>query len=165
MSAPGPAGSATAMHRTLVLDIVGLSPRHLGAHTPNLTRLAERGAMRPLTPTWPAVTTSVQSSFVTGAAPSEHGIVANGWYFRDLSEIWFWRQSNRLVQGEVGSGKTLVALRAMLAVADSGGQSAFLAPTEVLAGQHLRSIVATLTFIATGALTVLAVRQLFGGIV
>jgi ATP-dependent DNA helicase RecG len=51
---------------------------------------------------------------------------------------------NRLVQGEVGSGKTLVALTAMLAVADSGGQSAFLAPTEVLAGQHLRSIVATL---------------------
>ncbi len=51
---------------------------------------------------------------------------------------------NRLVQGEVGSGKTLVALRAMLAVADSGGQSAFLAPTEVLAGQHLRSIVQTL---------------------
>jgi RecG-like helicase len=51
---------------------------------------------------------------------------------------------NRLVQGEVGSGKTLVALRAMLAVADSGGQSAFLAPTEVLAAQHLRSIVQTL---------------------
>lgn len=51
---------------------------------------------------------------------------------------------NRLVQGEVGSGKTLVALRAMLAVADSGGQSAFLAPTEVLAGQHLRSLVASL---------------------
>lgn len=48
---------------------------------------------------------------------------------------------NRLVQGEVGSGKTLVALRAMLAVADSGGQSAFLAPTEVLASQHIRSIV------------------------
>ena len=51
---------------------------------------------------------------------------------------------NRLVQGEVGSGKTLVALRAMLAVAQSGGQSALLAPTEVLAGQHLRSIVKTL---------------------
>ncbi len=51
---------------------------------------------------------------------------------------------NRLVQGEVGSGKTLVALRAMLTVADSGGQSALLAPTEVLAAQHLRSIVATL---------------------
>jgi ATP-dependent DNA helicase RecG len=51
---------------------------------------------------------------------------------------------NRLIQGEVGSGKTLVALRAMLAVADSGGQSALLAPTEVLASQHLRSIVKTL---------------------
>jgi ATP-dependent DNA helicase RecG len=47
---------------------------------------------------------------------------------------------NRLVQGEVGSGKTVVALRAMLAVAESGGQSALLAPTEVLAAQHLRSI-------------------------
>jgi len=47
---------------------------------------------------------------------------------------------NRLLQGEVGSGKTVVALRAMLAVADSGGQTALLAPTEVLAAQHLRSI-------------------------
>ncbi|RKN06739.1 ATP-dependent DNA helicase RecG [Streptomyces radicis] len=47
---------------------------------------------------------------------------------------------HRLLQGEVGSGKTLVALRAMLAVADSGGQSALLAPTEVLAQQHHRSI-------------------------
>ncbi|MBF4462017.1 ATP-dependent DNA helicase RecG [Rathayibacter sp. VKM Ac-2878] len=50
----------------------------------------------------------------------------------------------RLVQGEVGSGKTLVALRAMLTAAESGGQAALLAPTEVLAGQHLRSIVRTL---------------------
>lgn len=47
---------------------------------------------------------------------------------------------NRLVQGEVGSGKTLVALRAMLQVAQSGGQAALIAPTEVLAAQHLRSI-------------------------
>ncbi|WP_156761965.1 ATP-dependent DNA helicase RecG [Microbacterium karelineae] len=47
---------------------------------------------------------------------------------------------NRLVQGEVGSGKTLVALRAMLQAAESGGQCALIAPTEVLAGQHLRSI-------------------------
>ena len=51
---------------------------------------------------------------------------------------------NRLVQGEVGSGKTLVAVRAMLAVAQTGGQSALLAPTEVLAAQHLRSIVQVL---------------------
>ena len=51
---------------------------------------------------------------------------------------------HRLVQGEVGSGKTVVALRAMVAVAEDGGQSALLAPTEVLAAQHLRSIVKTL---------------------
>ena len=51
---------------------------------------------------------------------------------------------NRLLQGEVGSGKTLVALRAMLTVADSGGQSALLAPTEVLASQHFDSIKRTL---------------------
>jgi len=55
----------------------------------------------------------------------------------DLTGDW---PMNRLVQGEVGSGKTLVALRAMLQVAESGGQSALIAPTEVLAAQHLRSI-------------------------
>ncbi|MFV0897669.1 DEAD/DEAH box helicase [Rothia mucilaginosa] len=47
---------------------------------------------------------------------------------------------NRLLQGDVGSGKTVVALRAMLQVADAGGQAAMLAPTEVLAEQHLRSV-------------------------
>lgn len=51
---------------------------------------------------------------------------------------------NRLLQGEVGSGKTLVALRAMLAVADSGGQAALIAPTEVLASQHMASMQRTL---------------------
>src|SRR5690606_4343703 len=55
----------------------------------------------------------------------------------DLTGSW---PMNRLVQGEVGSGKTLVALRAMLQVAESGGQAALIAPTEVLAAQHLRSI-------------------------
>ena len=56
--------------------------------------------MRPLRTIVPAVTCSVQSTFTTGLLPREHGCVANGWYFRDLSEIWFWRQSNRLVAGE-----------------------------------------------------------------
>ncbi len=56
---------------------------------------------------------------------------------RDLQGDW---PMNRLVQGEVGSGKTLVALRAMLQVAEGGGQSALIAPTEVLAAQHVRSI-------------------------
>ncbi|WP_435771189.1 ATP-dependent DNA helicase RecG [Nocardioides sp. SYSU DS0651] len=57
---------------------------------------------------------------------------------------------NRLLQGEVGSGKTLVALRAMLRVVDSGGQAALLAPTEVLAQQHYRSIVTMLGELAMG---------------
>ena len=59
---------------------------------------------------------------------------------------------NRLLQGEVGSGKTLVALRAMLRVVDSGGQAALLAPTEVLAQQHLRSITALLGDLAGGGM-------------
>ncbi|CUR56636.1 ATP-dependent DNA helicase recG [metagenome] len=59
---------------------------------------------------------------------------------------------NRLLQGEVGSGKTLVALRAMLRVIDSGGQAALLAPTEVLAQQHLRSITAALGDLASGGM-------------
>ncbi len=59
---------------------------------------------------------------------------------------------HRLLQGEVGSGKTLVALRAMLAVADSGGQSALLAPTEVLAQQHHRSITAMMGELAEGGM-------------
>jgi predicted AlkP superfamily pyrophosphatase or phosphodiesterase len=56
--------------------------------------------MRPLRTITPAVTSSVQSTFTTGLPPTGHGIVGNGWYFRDLSEVWFWRQSNRLVEGE-----------------------------------------------------------------
>jgi ATP-dependent DNA helicase RecG len=59
---------------------------------------------------------------------------------------------HRLLQGEVGSGKTLVALRAMLQVVDSGGQAALLAPTEVLAQQHLRSIQAMLGDLGQGGL-------------
>jgi predicted AlkP superfamily pyrophosphatase or phosphodiesterase len=85
--------------RTLVLDVVGMTPALL-EHAPNLRALAERGAVRPLTTVTPAVTTTVQSTFVTGELPSVHGAVANGWYFRDLAEIWLWRQSNRLVGGE-----------------------------------------------------------------
>ncbi|WP_374456442.1 ATP-dependent DNA helicase RecG [Nocardioides sp.] len=59
---------------------------------------------------------------------------------------------NRLLQGEVGSGKTLVALRAMLQVVDAGGQAALLAPTEVLAQQHHRSITAMLGDLAQGGM-------------
>ena len=88
------------MRPTLVLNVVGLTPALLGDATPNLSALAREGGMRPLRTIVPAVTCSVQSTFTTGLLPREHGCVANGWYFRDLSEIWFWRQSNRLVAGE-----------------------------------------------------------------
>src|SRR5687768_17426136 len=88
------------MRPTLVLLIVGLTPRHLGRHTPNLDSLAKAGAMRPLTTILPAVTCSVQATFMTGLLPRDHGVVANGWLFRDLMEVWFWRQSNRLVAGK-----------------------------------------------------------------
>ena len=59
---------------------------------------------------------------------------------------------NRLLQGEVGSGKTVVALRAMLAVIDAGGQAALLAPTEVLAAQHFRSLTGLLGDLALGGM-------------
>ena len=59
---------------------------------------------------------------------------------------------HRLLQGEVGSGKTVVALRAMLAAVDAGGQAALLAPTEVLAGQHHRTITAMLGDLAEGGM-------------
>jgi predicted AlkP superfamily pyrophosphatase or phosphodiesterase len=56
--------------------------------------------MRPLRTITPAVTCSVQSTLVTGLPPNGHGVVGNGWYFRDLAEVWLWRQSNHLVSGE-----------------------------------------------------------------
>ncbi|MGQ0637295.1 MAG: alkaline phosphatase family protein [Planctomycetaceae bacterium] len=84
----------------VVLDVVGLTPAMLGPHTPCLGRLAAEGFARPLGTVLPAVTCSAQATILTGVLPRDHGIVANGWYFRDLSEVWLWRQSNRLIQGE-----------------------------------------------------------------
>ena len=87
------------MRRTLVLDVVGLTPALL-EHAPHLQALAAAGGVRPLATVTPAVTTTVQSTLLTGTLPNRHGIVGNGWYFRDLAEVWLWRQSNRLVEGE-----------------------------------------------------------------
>ena len=88
------------MRRTVVLNVAGLTPDLLGEATPNLQALARAGGARPLQTILPAVTCSVQSTFTTGLLPGGHGCVANGWYFRDLAEVWLWRQSNRLVAGE-----------------------------------------------------------------
>ncbi|MEO8221050.1 MAG: ATP-dependent DNA helicase RecG [Specibacter sp.] len=68
------------------------------------------------------------------------------------SEVAAGHPMHRLLQGEVGSGKTVIALRAMLQVVDAGGQAAFLAPTEVLAAQHLHSISALLGTLGAGPL-------------
>jgi predicted AlkP superfamily pyrophosphatase or phosphodiesterase len=85
---------------TLVLiDAVGLTPRAL-AHMPRLRKLADDGFQARLDPVLPAVTCSVQSSILTGLTPTDHGIVGNGWYFRDLGEVFLWRQHNKLVHGE-----------------------------------------------------------------
>ncbi|MGW1682159.1 alkaline phosphatase family protein [Saccharopolyspora sp. NPDC002376] len=87
------------MNKILLLNVVGLTPRLL-EHAPRLRELAGQGWQAPLETVLPAVTCSVQSTMLTGLAPREHGIVGNGWYFRDLGEIYLWRQHNRLVAGE-----------------------------------------------------------------
>ncbi len=88
------------MKKLLLLNCVGLTPAHLGDDTPTLTALAKKGFAAPMQGILPGVTCSAQSSMLTGLMPQDHGIVGNGWYFRDLSEVWLWRQSNRLVRGE-----------------------------------------------------------------
>jgi predicted AlkP superfamily pyrophosphatase or phosphodiesterase len=88
------------MHRTVVLDVVGLSAGLIGADTPCLATLVRDSGRRVLRPVLPAVTSPVQATFTTGLLPREHGCVGNGWYFRELSEVSFWRQSNPLVAGE-----------------------------------------------------------------
>src|SRR5260370_37906752 len=76
--------------------VVGLTPRHLGPLTPRLSALAREGGMAALDTVTPAVTCSVQASFMTGLSPRDHGIVANGWFVRYQMEIFLWRQYNRL---------------------------------------------------------------------
>src|SRR5258706_5907832 len=90
----------TLMKPTLVLNVVGLTPSLIGQHSPALKAFRDANALRSLRTILPAVTCSVQSSMVTGTLPSEHGIVGNGWYFRELSQVWLWRQSNQLVSGD-----------------------------------------------------------------
>jgi predicted AlkP superfamily pyrophosphatase or phosphodiesterase len=85
---------------TLVLNVVGLTPALIGEHTPALRTFRDENALRPLQTILPAVTCSVQSTFVTGRLPRAHGIVGNGWYFRDLAQVWLWRQANQLVTGD-----------------------------------------------------------------
>ncbi|MGP3915628.1 nucleotide pyrophosphatase/phosphodiesterase family protein [Nonomuraea sp. 10N515B] len=80
----------------VVINVVGLTPALL-AHMPNVAKVGNAASLRPVLP---AVTCSMQATLLTGTMPREHGIVGNGWYFRDLGEIFLWRQHNALIQGE-----------------------------------------------------------------
>lgn len=88
------------MKKTVVLNIVGLTKRLIGEHTPFIKSFLDQGKSALIKPVIPAVTCSAQSTYLTGKYPSEHGIVGNGWYFKDECEVKFWKQSNKLVQSE-----------------------------------------------------------------
>ncbi|GAB2917486.1 hypothetical protein GCM10027075_16810 [Streptomyces heilongjiangensis] len=82
----------------LVLDVVGLTPRLLD-HMPHLKSLRRSGSRAHLGTLLPAATCAAQSTFRTGSLPAEHGVVGDGWYFRELGEILLWRRHNALVAG------------------------------------------------------------------
>jgi len=83
--------------KVCILNVVGLTPELL-AYAPRLRELGEHRVWRPPVP---AVTCTVQATWLTGTMPCDHGIVGNGWYDRSTAEIRFWQQSNRLIQGEL----------------------------------------------------------------
>src|SRR5579872_1186429 len=87
------------MSSLVLINAVGLTPRLL-AHAPRLGKLAGSGWLRPLREVLPAVTCTAQATLLTGQTPAGHGIVGNGWLFRDTAEARFWQQSNRLIQAE-----------------------------------------------------------------
>ncbi|WP_316838070.1 alkaline phosphatase family protein [Pedobacter nutrimenti] len=88
------------MKKTVVINVVGLSSNLIGKHTPFLEQYVKSKKLSVITPMLPAVTTAVQSTYLTGKQPAAHGIVGNGWYDRTDAEIKFWKQSNKLVQSE-----------------------------------------------------------------
>ena len=88
------------MQKTVVIDIVALSTSVIGEHTPFLKKYLSEHHLTYIEPVFPAVTTTAQSCYVTGKFPDTHGIVGNGWYDRDDSEVKFWKQSNKLVKAE-----------------------------------------------------------------
>jgi predicted AlkP superfamily pyrophosphatase or phosphodiesterase len=88
------------MNRTAVINVVGLNEALIGEHTPRIAHFVKSGRLARIGPTFPAVTCSAQSTYLTGKPPSEHGIVGNGWYNREQAEVQFWKQSNHLVHGQ-----------------------------------------------------------------
>jgi predicted AlkP superfamily pyrophosphatase or phosphodiesterase len=83
----------------VLINAVGLTGKLL-EFAPRLKQLADTGWVRSLDEVVPAVTCTAQASILTGKLPQEHGIVGNGWLFRDTGEIRFWQQSSALVEAE-----------------------------------------------------------------
>ena len=83
--------------KLVVAIAVGLRQKDV-AVLPSLKAMQAEGSSSALTPSLPAVTTSVQATFLTGETPARHGIVGNGWYHRDTREIRFWLQSRSLIE-------------------------------------------------------------------
>src|SRR5438093_10096305 len=83
----------------ILVNAVGLTPRLL-PHAPRLAALAQAGWMRLLREALPAVTCTAQATMLTGVSPEKHGVVGNGWLYRDTMEVRFWQQSNRLIETE-----------------------------------------------------------------
>ena len=83
----------------VLVNAVGLTPRLL-PHAPCLHAVAHSGWLRPLREVVPAVTCTAQAAMLTGQPVSRHGIVGNGWLYRETGEVRFWQQSNRLLQAE-----------------------------------------------------------------
>ena len=89
------------MKRVALLNIVGLSADLIGTHTPKISRFSERkGGVTRLAVPFPAVTTTVQTSMLTGVPVAQHGIVGNGWYDRTEGEVKFWKQSQKFVEAQ-----------------------------------------------------------------
>lgn len=88
------------MKKTAVIDIVGLSESVIGEFTPFIESYIKKHHIQRIKPVLPAVTTSAQSTYVTGKYPEAHGIVGNGWYDHQDAEVKFWKQSNHLVEAE-----------------------------------------------------------------
>ena len=84
------------MERVCIVNVVGLTPELL----PHAPRIAALGNVSPWTSPLPAVTCTAQATMLTGLAPRDHGIVGNGWYYRDTAEVRFWQQACSLVNGE-----------------------------------------------------------------
>ncbi len=88
------------MTKLAVINVVGLTRSLIGENTPHIKNFFEGGWNLRLEEPFPAVTCTSQANMLTGEQPSEHGIVGNGWYFKDLAEVGFWKQNDGLVQGE-----------------------------------------------------------------